>query len=159
MSSKRGTSGGLGYCKWPSLEPNDMSQSLSRRWYIQMPGQSVLCSVCGCIHLQFFILRDLCQCCPSLGRESLACPPLGREALYWQLSRGERLFFFKCCSAFVASGLHTGMASGPNARVTATLRGLPWTHSSSSAAGFGVDHFCAHKPVTLVPCFTFPDPV
>lgn len=93
MSSTRRASGGLGYCQWPPLEPDDMSESLSRRWYIQTSGQSELCSLCGCTHLQFFILRDFSQCCTSFWRESLACPRLGRGSLHWQLSReGEAVF-------------------------------------------------------------------
>lgn len=93
MSSTRRASGGLGYCQWPPLEPDDMSESLSRRWYVQTSGQSELCSLCGCTHLQFFILRDFVQCCASFWRESLACPRLGRGVLHWQLSgEGEAVF-------------------------------------------------------------------
>lgn len=158
MSSTRRASGGLGYCQWPPLEPDDMSESLSRRWYVQTSGQSELCSLCGCTHLQFFILRDFVQCCASFWRESLACPRLGRGVLHWQLSgEGEAVFLnvamlswlVACTQVWRLGQVHESQP-----------RSVPFpAPSSSSAAGFWVDLFCAHKPVTLVPCFMFPDPV
>lgn len=154
MSSKRGTTGGLK----ASFTTKWHISVLFRRWYSSDPGtfRAVLW-VWTRTPAGFHAQRSL-PVLPLFG-EGVPCLPTFREgALYWRSSRVGKAVFLNVAalSWLVACAqvwpLGQVLESQPrSARVPAHV--LLWRR------GFGAEHFCAHKPVPLVPCFTFPDPV